>query len=159
MKQLLSGFSVLLLLALGSAAAATARPYPVASSAETALTPDEQLFTKLVGEVAAAMEKKNMQALGELMTPGYTHYNPNNGTSHKADETAFIATWPPTTIKLVGPVQVSRSGNMAVTVSQHTYSSTENGQATSRTMQHMIAWTLHNGKWQMDIVQSKEVKA
>lgn len=139
--------------------AATAPPRPANLTATHALTPDEQLFTGLIEQVGAAISKGDMAALGKYMVPDYTHYSPNNGIGHKADELAYIATWSPTTVKLMGPVQVSHAGNMAVTVSKSLYSSTENGKATSRTIQHMIAWTLSGGNWQMIIIQSKDVPA
>jgi len=120
---------------------------------------DEQLFTRLVGEVSTSIEHKDMKALSELMAPDYTHYDPSGSVSHEAEELTYLATWPPTSIKLVGTVQVSRTGNMAVTVSRSLYSFTENDKTTNRTIQHMIAWTLHRGKWQMAIVQSKEIAA
>lgn len=135
--------------------AAPAPPRPVTLAAPRALTPDELLFTGLIEQVGAAIGKGDMAALGKYMAPDYVHYNPNNGIGHKADELAYIATWSPTTVKLVGPVQVSHAGNMAVTVSKSLYSSTENGKATGRTVQHMIAWTLSGGQWQMAIIQSK----
>jgi ketosteroid isomerase-like protein len=161
MKKLLHGFTIFLLVASFPAAAIAAptRARLATPAAKAAPTADEQLFTKLVGDISTAIEKKDMKALNELMASDYTHYNPNGGTSHKADETAFIGTWPPTTIKLMGPVQVNRSGNMAVTVSKHLYSFTENGKATTNTIQHMIVWMQRDGKWQMSLIQSKDVKA
>ena len=56
-------------------------------------------------------------------------------------------------------VRVSHAGNMAVTVSQHLYSSTKDSHDKGRLVQHMIAWTLIGGKWQMAIMQSKQVPA
>ena len=160
MKTLFPNFCTLLLLSLsvaGPAGAAVATP--AARAATVASTADEELFTRLVNEVGAAIEKKNVRALADLMAPEYTHYNPAGGTGHKADELAYIATWSPTTVKTVGPVQVSRAGNMAVTVSKAQYSMVDNGKTMSHTVQHMIAWSLHDGKWQMSLIQSKEVPA
>lgn len=128
-----------------------------AATATTASPADQALFTKLVGEVAAAIAKHDMEALGKLMTPDYTHFDPNNTTSRKADELAFISTWPPTTSSVAGPVLVNRSGNMAVTVARVVYEFNDGKTPLhKRTIEHMIAWTLNGGNWQMAVVQSKE---
>ena len=160
MKTLFPNFCTLLLLTLSTSGqvGATAPTHPTRTTKVTP-TADEELFTKLIGEVSASIEHKDMNALGELMASDYVHYSPDGGTGHKANELTYLATWPPTTIKLVGLVKVSRAGDMAVTVSRNLYSVTENGKTTNRTMQHMIAWTLRDGKWQMAIVQSKPVSA
>ena len=161
MKTLFPNFCTLLLLTLSTSGQveATAPARPAVALSDNQPTADEELFTKLIGEVSASIEHKDMNALGELMASDYVHYSPDGGTGHKADELTYLATWPPTAIKLVGLVKVSRAGDMAVTVSRNLYSVTENGKTTNRTMQHMIAWTLRDGKWQMAIVQSKPVSA
>ena len=142
----LLGAAALLAWPTARQSASAAATWPVAPGpARPALSPDEQLFTGLVEQVGAAIGKGDMVALGKLMAPDYTHYNPNNEVGHKADELANVATWPPTTVRLVGPVQVRRAGNLAVTVSQHLYSSADNGPDPSRTVQHMIAWALVGG--------------
>ena len=161
MKTLLIALVALSLLPLlaVSQVASTQEPSRTETASASATDADVQLFTKLVNEVGAAIEKRDMDALGKLMTPDYIHYDPNGGTGHKDDERAFIKTWPSTTFKTVGAVEVKRSGNMAVTVSRHAYGFTEDGVKESRNIQHMVVWILREGKWQMAVVQSKEVDA
>ncbi|MEJ7663658.1 MAG: nuclear transport factor 2 family protein [Hymenobacter sp.] len=77
-------------------------PYPPAA-ASPALTPDEQLFTGLVEQVGAAIEKRDMAALGKYLAPDYVYYNPGNGHSDRAEELAYLATWPTISTKLVSP--------------------------------------------------------
>ena len=161
MKTLFPNFCTLLLLTLSTSrqVEATAPARPAVALSDRQPTADEQLFTKLVNEVAAAIEKHDMDALSKLMAPAYVHFSPDNKSGHKADELTFIKTWPKTTSKVVGPVLVTRSGNMAVTVSREAYTFTEGTKQTQRTLEHMIAWMLNDGHWQMAVVQSKDVPA
>lgn len=133
---------------------ATARPRPAATAAR-ALTPDEQLFTNLIGQVGSAISKGDMAALGQLMAPDYVHYTPDNGKGNRAEDLAYVGSWSATTVKLVSPVTVTRRGDMAVTVATSTFSGTAGGKAFTSNIQMMIAWVLRNGHWQMAVVQSK----
>lgn len=163
MKTLLIALSTLLLLPLSttSQVASTQKPPTTETASASTSAADVQLFTNLIQEVMTSIENQDMDALGKLMAPKYVHYNPNGGTDHKDDELAFIKTWDPTTVKLTGPAHVSRSGDMAVTVSQHAYvfGFTQNEREVSRTVQHMIMWVPRDGHWQMAVVQSKDIKA
>ena len=150
--------ALLTLPAAARLASATLPPTP-AAAARRALTPDEQLFTGLIEQMGTAIEKHDMTALGQLMTPEFVHYNPGNGSSGRAEELAYLATWPTTTMKLADPVKVNRYGNTAITVSTSTFGGVDNGKPFSNTYQMMIAWVLRDGKWQMAVVQSKPVPA
>ena len=160
MKTFLLPLATLLLLAgsLPEPLAAAPQPRPTAP-APRALTPDEQLFTGLIGQVGATIEKRDMAALGQFMAPDYVHYNPNNGSSGRTEELAYIGTWTGTTVKLVSPVKVTRRGDMAVTVATTTFSGTAEGKAFTSNIQMMIAWVLRDGHWQMAVVQSKPMPA
>ena len=138
--------------------AATTRPAPTAK-ARPALTPDEQLFTGLFGQVSAAIEKRDMKALGQLMTPEYAHYAPDNTVGNRTDELAYVGRWVGTKVKAVTPLKVTRSGDMAVTVATSTFSGEFEGKPFNNTVNMMIAWVLRNGQWQMAVVHSKVVKA
>jgi hypothetical protein len=160
MKTLLATFRSLLLVLIFFTACqltATAQSQPAAKAAAKALTPDEQLFTGLLKQVGAATSKGDMTALGNLMAPEYVHYNPDNGQGNREQDLAYVGTWKNTTVELVGPVKVIRKGDMAVTVSNEVFSGQEKGKPFKNTMQMMIAWVLRNGKWQMAVVQSKQL--
>ena len=159
---LLGAAALLALPAAGqSISMAAARPVSAAAPARpvAALSADEQLFTGLVNQAGAAVEKHDMTALGKLMAPEYMHYNPNNGSSARAEELAFIGTWGKTGVKLIGPVRVNRYGSTAVTVSTSVFSGNDKGKESSRTVQMMIVWVLRGGAWQMAVVQSKAMPA
>ncbi len=142
------------------ATTAAAQPMTTTSTRPTAaLTPDEQLFTKLLGQVGAAIEAQDMAALGKLMAPEYLHYNPNNHSSGRAKELIEVGSWGKTGVQLSGPVRVNRYGNTAVTVSTAVYSGNEGGTPSSRTVQMMVVWVLRGGSWQMAVLQSKDVPA
>ena len=120
---------------------------------------DAQLFAGLMEQVGSAIARKDTVALGRLMAPEYVHYNPNGETGHKADELAFISTWPPTTVKTGSLSSVTRLGDAAVTVSSPVFDfADEKGAPVSRKLQMMILWVLHDGNWQMSIVQSKDLQ-
>ena len=158
MKAFITSFSAVALLtfsATGQVATLTKRP--PTTTATRALTPDEQLFTTLLEKMGSAIEKHDMTTLGKYMAPEYVHYNPGNGSGGRTEELAYIAKWPATTMKLVSPVKVNHYGNTAITVATTTWSSTENGKATTNTIQMMIAWVLRDGQWQMAVVQSKPI--
>ena len=148
----LGAAALLALPATAQLAALTNRPAPMGARA---LTPDEQLFTGLIEQLGTNIGKHDMTALGQLMAPEFVHYNPGNSSSDRSEELAYLATWPPTTMKLVGPVKVNRYGNTAITVSTSTFGGVDNGKPFSNTYQMMIAWVLRDGKWQMVVVQSK----
>ncbi len=139
-------------------AATTPPPTPVVA-ASRALTPDEQLFTKLIEQVSTAIEKHDMTALGQYMAPEYVHYNPDNGSGNRAEELAFITKWSNMSVKLHGPVKVNRYGDTAITVATSTFSGMVQGEEFNSTTQMMIAWVLRDGKWQMAVIQSKPVPA
>jgi len=142
------------------ATTATAQPMTAAPARPAvALTPDEQLFTTLLNQVGAAIEKGDMVALGKFMAPEYVHYNPNNGSGARAEDLAYIGTWGKTGVKVLGPVRVNRYGNTAVTVATSVFSGNDGGKPSSRAIQMMIVWVLRAGNWQMAVVQSKEVPA
>ena len=123
----------------------------------TASANDTLLFAGLMEQVGTAIAKKDTAALGKLMAPEYVHYNPNGGTGHKTDELAFISTWPPTTVKTEGPINLTRLGDAAVTVSSPVFDfGNEKAAPTSRKMQMMILWVQHDGNWQMAVAQSKD---
>ena len=163
MKTLLLSFCAAALLALPAAAqvattAAATRP-AAGAAASPALTPDEQLFTALVGQVGTAIEKRDMTALGKYMAPEYVHYSPDNSSGHRTEELAYLGTWTGTSVKLRSPVKVNRYGNTAISVSTSTFSGTVEGKPFTSTIQTMIAWVLRDGQWQMAVVQSKPVPA
>ncbi|RZL08299.1 MAG: nuclear transport factor 2 family protein [Hymenobacter sp.] len=143
------------------AAAQLATTQHSTSAATTTSTPtaDEQLFTGLVEQLGAAIEKHDMAALGKFMAPEYVHYNPDNSSGNRTEELAYLDKWGPTKVKMVGPVKTTRSGNMAVTVTTNNFSGLDNGKAFSNNIQMMIAWVLRDGKWQMAVVQSKMLPA
>ena len=144
-----------------STSMAVARPVSAAAPARpaAALSADEQLFTGLIGQVSTAVEKHDMAALGKFMAPEYMHHNPNNGSSARAEELAYIGTWGQTGVKLIGPVKVNRYGSTAVTVSTLVFTGRDEGKVSSRTVQMMIVWVLRGDAWQMAVVQSKAVPA
>jgi len=142
------------------ASTAAARPMAAAPTRPaTALTADEQLFTTLIGQVSAALEKSDMSALGKYMAPEYVHYTPDNTSGGRTEELAHLGTWTGMSVKLRGPVKVNRYGNTAITVSTSTFSGTAEGHPFTSTIQMMTAWVLREGKWQMVVVQSKPVPA
>ncbi|WP_310395792.1 nuclear transport factor 2 family protein [Hymenobacter sp.] len=165
MKTFLLSLGAAALLALPAAgqstATASARPASAGAPARptAALSADEQLLTGLVDQVATAIEKHDMTALGKLMAPEYVHHNPNKTSSARAEELAFLDTWGPTRVKRLVPVRVNRYGNTAVTVSTLIYSGTEAGKTTSQSVQTMAVWVLRDGTWQMAVVQSKVMPA
>jgi ketosteroid isomerase-like protein len=138
--------------------AATTRPAS-AAPARPALTPDEQLFTGLMGQVTTAIEKRDMKALGQLMTADYIHYSPDNGSAGRTAELAYVGQWVGTTVKQVTPLKVTRRGDMAVTVATSIYSGEMEGKPFKSTVNMMIAWILQDGHWQMAVVHSKVVPA
>lgn len=138
--------------------AATAWAATVAP-ARPALTPDEQLFTGLIGQVGTAIEKRDMKALGQLMTSDYTHYAPDNNVAHRTEELAYVGQWVGTKVTAVTPVKVIRRGDMAVTVATSTFSGEFEGKPFKNTINMMIAWELRDGHWLMAVVHSKVVKA
>jgi ketosteroid isomerase-like protein len=160
MKKILFALGTLSLLTLPGTRqlAAIARPAAVAP-ARRALTPDEQLFTGLIGQVSAAIEKNDMKALGQLMTPDYIHYAPDNSSAGRPEELAYVGKWVDTKVKPVGPLKVVRRGDMAVTVGTSTFSGKFEDKPFNNTINMMIAWVLKDGKWQMAVVHSKVVKA
>lgn len=159
---LLGAAALLALPAAGqSTSMAAARPVSAAAAARpaAALSADEQLFTGLIGQVSTAVEKHDMAALGKFMAPEYVHYTPNNGSSARAEELAYIGTWGQTGVKLIGPVRVNRYGSTAVTVSSLVFTGRDQGKDFSNTVQTMIVWVLRGGAWQMAVMQSKVVPA
>ncbi|TDN35786.1 nuclear transport factor 2 family protein [Hymenobacter sp. UV11] len=159
MKTYLALFGVAALFTLPiEPLAATERPTPT-PAVSRALTPDEQLFTSLIEQVGTAIEKHDMTALGKYMASEYVHYSPDNGHASRAEELAYLAKWPTTTVKIVSPVKVNRYSNTAITVATTTFSGIEDGKAFSNTIQMMIAWVLRDGQWQMAVVQSKRMPA
>ncbi len=144
--------------AAGQVAAVTKRPTP-APAASRALSPDEQLFTNLIGQVGTAIEKQDMTAFGKFLAPEYIHYNPGNGSGNRTEELAYVGTWSKTAIQVKGPVKVNRYGNTAITVTTSKFSGVADGKAFSNNIQMMIAWVLRNGQWQMAVVQSKLMPA
>jgi len=160
MKNYLLTLSTLLLLTLPGTRqlAATTRPASTAK-ARSALTPDEQLFTGLTEQLAAAIGKRDMQAMGQLMTSDYVHYSPDNKTAGRAEELAYVGQWVGTTVKQITPLKVTRRGDMAVTVATSTFSGEFEGKPFKNSVNMMIAWVLQDGRWQMAVVHSKVVKA
>lgn len=159
MKAFALLLSTAALLAFSAAGPLAARPKHPAPTATTALTPDEQLFTGLVGQVSAAIEKNDMKALGQLMTPDYIHYTPDNSSGGRTEELAYVGRWVGTKVQPAGPLKVTRRGDMAVTVGTSTFSGEFEGKPFNNTINMMIAWVLKDGKWQMAVVHSKVVKA
>ena len=156
------GAAALLTLPAAGQLATTAAAQPTATSPTrptAALTADEQLFTTLVGQASAALEKGDMTALGKYMAPEYVHYTPDNTSSGRTEELAHLGTWTGMSVKLRSPVKVNHYGNTAITVSTSTFSGTAEGHPFTSTIQMMIAWVLREGKWQMAVVQSKPVPA
>ena len=156
------GAAALLTLPAAGQLATTAAAQPVATSPSrpaAALSADEQLFTKLLNQVGAAVEAHDMAALGKFMAPEYVHYNPNNSSGGRAEELTEIGTWGKTGVKILGPVKVNRYGSTAVTVATSVFSGNDGGKPSSRTIQMMMVWVLRGGNWQMAVVQSKEVPA
>ncbi len=146
--------------AIGQLAAATKHPTPTpVAKARPALSPDEQLFTGLTEQLAAAIGKSDMKAMGQMMTPDYIHYTPDNHTAGRAEELAYVGKWVGTTVKLVTPLKVTRRGDMAVTVATSTFSGEFEGKPFKNSVNMMIAWVLKDGHWQMAVVHSKEVPA
>ena len=160
MKKNLFALGTLALLTLPGTRqlAATTRPAP-ASTARPALTADEQLFTGLIGQVSAAIEKRDMKALGQLMAPEYIHYSPDNGSGGRTEELAYVGQWVGTTVKQITPLKVTRRGDMAVTVATSTFSGEMEGKPFNSSVNMMIAWVLKDGHWQMAVVHSKVVPA
>nr|GFC65372.1 hypothetical protein [Tanacetum cinerariifolium] len=160
MKKILFALGTLALLTLPGTQQLAATPRPAsAAAARPTLTPDEQLFTGLVGQVSAAIEKNDMKALGQLMTPDYIHYTPDNSSAGRPEELAYVGKWVGTKVKPGGPLKVVRHGDMAVTVGTSTFSGQFEGKPFINTVNMMIAWVLKDGKWQMAVVHSKVVKA
>jgi ketosteroid isomerase-like protein len=157
MKKILFALGALALLTLPETQqlAATTRPVLAAPT----LTADEQLFTGLIGQVSAAIEKNDMKALSQLMTPEYIHYNPGNGSGGRSEELAYVSQWVGTKIKPLTPVKVTRHGDMAVTVGTSSFSGELEGKPFNNSVQMMIAWVLRDGHWQMTVVQSKLIPA
>ena len=153
----LSAAALLFFSTNGPVAALIRRPAPTAVA--PTLTPDEQLFTDLIGQVSAAIQKRDMKALGQLMTPEYLHYSPDNRSGNRAEELAYIGQWVGTTVTQVTPLKVTRRGDMAVTVGTSTFSGEFNGKPFKNTISMMIAWELRDGHWQMAVVHSKLAKA
>ncbi len=89
---LLSLCAASLLAAPAAAQMATTTKLP-AHTASGALTADEQLFTGLIEQLSATIEKHDMTAFGKFLAPEYVHYNPNNGSGNRTEELAYIATW------------------------------------------------------------------
>ncbi|MFD1872285.1 nuclear transport factor 2 family protein [Hymenobacter bucti] len=160
MRKFLFALGTLVLLTLPGTRqlAATTRPTPAAPT-RPAPTADEQLFAGLVEQVGTAIQKNDMKALGQLMTPDYTHYTPDNNVGHRTEELAYVGKWVGTTVKQVTPLKVTRRGDMAVTVASSTFSGTFEGKPFSNTINMMIAWELRDGHWQMAVVHSKVVNA
>ena len=160
MKKFLFALGTLALLTLPGTRqlAATTRPGP-AAPVRPVLTPDEQLFTNLIGQVGAAIEKRDMKALSQLMTPDYIHYTPDNNSAGRTEELAYVGQWVGTTVKTVTPIKVTRRGDMAVTVATSTFSGEFEGKPFNNTINMMIGWVLKDGRWQMAVVHSKVVKA
>lgn len=159
MKKTLLSLGILAYLALPTPtplAAAASHPAPAAARA---LSPDEQLFTGLVEQLGAAISKGDMTALGKYMTADYVHYTPDNHTGNRAQDLAYVGSWSATTVKLAGPVKVTRKGDMAVTVATSVFSGQFEGKPFKNTIQMMIAWVLADGHWQMAVVQSKVLPA
>ena len=159
MKKLLLSLGTLVLLGAPTAAPQAAAARLTTPAAARALTPDEQLFTGLVGQVAAAISKGDMTALGKYMAPDYVHYTPDNSVGNRTQDLAYVGTWSATTVQLTSPVKVTRTGNMAVTVATQVFSGQHEGKPFKNTIQMMIAWVLRNGSWQMAVVQSKVLPA
>ena len=165
MKNHLLLLEAMVMLALPAAgqsiSTASARPAPAGASARPAapLSADEQLFTTLINRLGTAVDNHDMVALGKFMAPEYVHHNPDNKSSTRAEELAYISTWGKTGVKLISPVQVNRYGNTAVTVATCTFSSTFEGKPNNTTLQMMIAWVLRGESWQMVVMQSKVVPA
>lgn len=159
MQALLISLCATLSLALPVASQVATTTTRSAAAARRALTPDEQLFTTLIGQVGAAIEKGDMAALGQYMAPEYIHYNPNNGSGNRTEELAYLAKWQTTTVKTTSPVKVNRYGDTAVTVATTVFSGQEGGKAFKSNIQMMIVWVLRDGHWQMAVVQSKLVPA
>lgn len=151
--------AVALLTTPAAAQLASAQRLTPAATTSSAPTADDQLFTGLVEQLDAAIEKHDMAALGQFMAPEYVHYNPNNSSGNRTEELAYLETWGPTKVKLVGPVKVNRYGTTAVTVATNTFSGMYKDKPFSNTVQMMIAWVLRDGKWQMAVVQSKMLPA
>ncbi|MGI4736546.1 MAG: nuclear transport factor 2 family protein [Janthinobacterium lividum] len=156
MKAFLISLCAPLLLAL-PAASQLATTTTRSATASRALTPDEQLFTTLIEQVGAAIEKHDMAALGQYLAPEYVHYNPNNSSGNRSEELAYLAKWPTTTVKTTSPVKVNRYGDAAVTVATTVFSGQEGGKAFQNNIQMMIVWVRRDGHWQMAVVQSKIV--
>lgn len=160
MKALVIFLSTASLLARSPAGQVAALPkQPVSPATTPALTPDEQLFTGLIGQVSAAIEKRDMKTLGQFMTPEYIHYTPDNRTGTRTEELAYLGQWVGTTVKQTTPLKVTRRGDMAVTVATSTFSGEFEGKPFNNTINMMIAWELRDGHWQMAVVHSKVVKA
>jgi ketosteroid isomerase-like protein len=160
MKKILLSLGTLALFALSMAAPlAAATGHSASVAVAPTLTPDEQLFTGLIEQVGAAIGKGDMTALGKYMAPDYVHYTPDNSTGTRAQDLAYVGTWSATTVKLAGPVKVTRKGDMAVTVATSVYTGQFKGKPFKNTIQMMIAWVLRDGKWQMAVVQSKVMPA
>lgn len=160
MKNFLFALGTLSLFALPGTQqlAATTRP-ATAAPTRTVLTPDEQLFTGLVGQVNTAIEKRDMKALGQLMTADYIHYSPDNGSAGRTEELAYVGQWVGTTVKQTTPLKVTRRGDMAVTVTTSTFSGEMGGKPFKNSINMMIAWVQKDGQWQMAMVHSKVVPA
>lgn len=160
MKAFTTFLSAAALLAFSTTGQVAALPErPAATTATHALSPDEQLFTNLIGQVSAAIQKRDMKALGQFMTPDYVHYNPGNGSGGRAEELAYVGQWVGTTVQQATPLKVTRRGDMAVTVGTSTFSGDYKGKPFKNTVSMMIAWVLQDGRWQMAVVQSKLVPA
>ncbi len=160
MKTILLALGAASLLTLPAAAQlATTANHATTATTSSSLTADEQLFTKLIGQVGTAIEQHDMTALGQYMAPEYVHYNPNNGSSNRPEELAYIGTWSNTTVKTITPVKVNHYGNTVITVATTVFSGEEGGKAFKSTIQMMIAWVLRDGRWQMAVMQSKLMPA
>lgn len=154
---MLSLGALVLLTCSGTVLGATT-PRPTSLAETLVPTPDDQLFADITKQIVAAIEKNDMAAFGQYIAPDYLLYNADGGTANKAQTLANIGSWSKASAKLVGPIKLTRRGDMAVTVSTMTFSGQVRGQSFTNTLQMMIAWELRNGRWQMVVQQSRETK-
>lgn len=87
---------------------------------------------------------------------------PDFVTESRKATLAFISSpqWPFASTALAGPVVVNRYGTTAVTVANVRFSGQEKtGKAFTSTLQMMMVWVQRDGRWQVAVIQSKELPA
>ena len=161
MKTLSIAFGVLLLPWWAvSQVASVQEPSTTETASASTSAADVELFTQLTQKISTSIENQDMEALGKLMAPEFTHYNPAGGENHKKEELEAVATWGAVTMETVGPVNVNRYGNTAVTVEKGVIRGKDkDDKPFNHHFQQMVVWVLRDGQWLITVAQTKSINA